>query len=483
MTHRPRRIRVALARGAVTTVVALTLVVTSTPTPALAKRATNWDPRLAPIAHKVEKLRHLRFEHAVPAEVLPPAKFRKRVTQDHAKTTKKQRRSLAVSEAELRALGLVAGNFDLFRATNDVQGSSVLAYYDSHAKKIVVRGTTLDAEARITLAHELTHALQDQHYDLERLDREAKSSGAQDAELALVEGDATRIENKYYAGLSAKDQRFIDRAEGPNGSASGQPAVPDIAAQAASEGIIGAELDAPYALGPQMVDAILAADHRPGLASAFRHPPNTQLDFVLPSQALGRKHLAKLTRPSLPHGARRLAADEPDDFGAADLFFLLASRIPAPTALRAADTWSNGRELISRAADGRTCVDVALATGTRSGADRLNAALTIWAASLPGAEAHATRSGARLYACDPGRAAGGPPNTAQSALKLAAIRSSLVGELVGGGAPGPIASCIGDRMLDRPEFAIVVAQDDHEPTKAEIASVRSMIDDLIAACR
>lgn len=466
-----------------TTAVALSLVLMTTPAPAGARRSARWDPRLAPIAHRVEQLRHLRFEHPVPAEFLPVARFRKRVTQDQAKTTKQQRRQLAVSEAELRALGLVAGDFDLFRATNEVQGASVLAYYDSDAKKIVVRGTTLDAEARITLAHELTHALQDQHYDLERINREAKSSGAQDAELALVEGDATRIENKYYDGLSAKDQKFIDRAEGPDGSASGQPEVPDIGARAASEGIVGAELEAPYALGPQMVDAILAADHRPGLASAFRRPPNTQLDFLLPSEALDREQLPKLARPALPRGARRLAVHQPDDFGAADVFFLLASRVPAPTALRAADTWSNGRELISRGRDGTVCVDVALATRTRSGAHRLNVALELWAAALPGAQVHATRSGARVHACDAGRAALAPPNTAASALSLAAVRSSLVGELVSGGAPGPIASCIGDRMLDRPEFAVLVAHYDQEPTKAEITSIRSMIDALIAACR
>ena len=346
-----------------------------------------------------------------------------------------------------------------------------------------MRGTTLDAEERITLAHELTHALQDQHYDLARIDRQAKSSGAQDVELVLVEGDATRIENKYYAGLSAKDQQFVDRAEGPSGSASGQPEVPDIGTKAASEGIVGAELEAPYAVGPQMVDVILAADHRPGLASVFRRPPNTQLDFLLPSEALDRAQPPKLARPALARGAHRLGGDQPDDFGATDLFFLLASRIPAPAALRAADTWSNGRALISRGRDGTTCVDIGLTTGTWSGADRLNAALQLWAAALPGADVHATRSGARLHACDAGRAALAPPNTAESALSLAAVRSSLVGELVSGGAPGPIASCIGDRMLDRPEFAVLVAHRDEEPTKAEITSIRSMIDALIAACR
>src|SRR3954451_6784316 len=133
MTHRSRRVRVAVTLSVLTAVVALGCVGVDASVVAGANDSTRWDPRLAPIAHEVERLRHLRFEHPVPAEFLAAVKFRKRVTQDQAKTTKRQRRRLADSEAELRALGLVAGDFDLFRATNDVQGANVLAYYDPDA--------------------------------------------------------------------------------------------------------------------------------------------------------------------------------------------------------------------------------------------------------------------------------------------------------------------------------------------------------------
>jgi hypothetical protein len=386
-----------------------------------------------------------------------------------------------VVEAELRALGLVAADFDLFRATNAVQGSSVLAFYDSDTKKIVVRGTKIDAEARVTLAHELTHALQDQHYDLDRIDRQAKTSGAQDAELALVEGDATRIEDKYYQGLSAKDQRIVDDAEG-SGNANATPASPDVATQAESDGIVGAELDAPYALGPQMVDAILSADHRPGLAAAFRRPPRTQLDFLLPSEALNHRELTALARPTLAGGANRLVADEPDDFGAADLYFLISSRVPAAVALQAADAWSNGKRLVSRAPDGPVCVDIALSAQTKSGEQRMMSALEQWAAALPSVQLSSHPAGPQIHACDLASGAVAPPNTAEAALSVAAARASLVGEMLSGGAPGPVASCIGDRILDRPEFAVVAAHPDDEPSKAEIESVTNAIGDLIPSC-
>ena len=81
---------------------------------------------------------------------------------------------LARSEAQLRAVGLVAGGVDLLDSVSDLQQSGVLAYYDPKRERITVRGKELDVARRVTLAHELTHALQDQHFDLESLQRAAR---------------------------------------------------------------------------------------------------------------------------------------------------------------------------------------------------------------------------------------------------------------------------------------------------------------------
>ena len=73
-----------------------------------------------------------------------------------------------------------------------------------------MRGTTLDVAHRVTLAHELTHVLQDQHFDLTKLQKQACASDTGDpaAFKALVEGDAVRIQHDYL-------QAALDR--GPEG--------------------------------------------------------------------------------------------------------------------------------------------------------------------------------------------------------------------------------------------------------------------------
>ena len=73
-----------------------------------------------------------------------------------------------------------------------------------------MRGTTLDVEHRVTVAHELTHVLQDQHFDL----HEAAEAGAttripatRGALKALVEGDAVRIQEDYLAAAVRRRTR------------------------------------------------------------------------------------------------------------------------------------------------------------------------------------------------------------------------------------------------------------------------------------
>ena len=70
-----------------------------------------------------------------------------------------------------------------------------------------MRGTDLtDVDVRITLVHELTHALQDQRFDLTKLDDTVETEGEDFALTALVEGDATSVEDDYLFSLPQAEQ-------------------------------------------------------------------------------------------------------------------------------------------------------------------------------------------------------------------------------------------------------------------------------------
>ena len=92
----------------------------------------------------------------------------------------------------LRALGL-PGARDILALTNKLYTAQVLGYYDFDTRRmVVVSDAGLTPEARITYAHEYTHALQDAAFGSGAASDRVK--GQHDRELALLgleEGDAS----------------------------------------------------------------------------------------------------------------------------------------------------------------------------------------------------------------------------------------------------------------------------------------------------
>jgi hypothetical protein len=125
---------------------------------------------------------------------------------------------------ELRALGLLEADQDVVELQLQLLGDLVLGFYDDVEKRIVVVSDAgLDVEARITYAHEYTHALQDATFGLDSL--KTDTVGEDDhglARTALIEGDATvtmlawMLQNlsqaeilEYFAGAEVPDTSGI----------------------------------------------------------------------------------------------------------------------------------------------------------------------------------------------------------------------------------------------------------------------------------
>ncbi len=93
----------------------------------------------------------------------------------------------------LRALGLLEPGQDLLELQLQLLGDQVLGFYDDVDKRmVIVTDAGLDAEARLTYAHEYTHALQDAAFGLDSLETDAVGEDDRGlARIALIEGDAT----------------------------------------------------------------------------------------------------------------------------------------------------------------------------------------------------------------------------------------------------------------------------------------------------
>src|SRR5262249_8054576 len=131
--------------------------------------------------------------------------FKAKVATPAGQQSEEEKQQMKEAVEVFRALGLVQGDVNLLEQSNTLRQGGTLAYYDSKTKRVYVRGTELDVSRKVTLAHELTHVLQDQSFDLSKLTK-LDSDDARIAFRTIVEGDATRIEDKYIQSLSQADQ-------------------------------------------------------------------------------------------------------------------------------------------------------------------------------------------------------------------------------------------------------------------------------------
>ena len=419
---------------------------------------SKWDSRLGALPATVERLRGLKFIHPVPVRFLSESDFKKDVGVD-PKPGAKQKTAMQRFTEQLRAEGLVAGQVDLLKAINAEQQSSVLAFYSPNRKEVVVRGLgTPDAAHRVTLAHELTHVLQDQHFDLNRLEAKVRRDpeGDSDALRAFLEGDANRIEDDYVKQLSAVDRSAYQKGRDKEASKADQ-------ATKSVPAIVTLIFSAPYRWGPPVLNVLAADGGNRNVDRAFRRGVFTQKLFIEPSAPLSESKPLKVADPKLKAGEK--AVGKSDGYGAFDLYLLLGSRIDPGSALGAAVDWAGGRARTFRA-DGRLCTRSVVQAKTASGNAVLAANFLQWAAALPSGMAEVGRRGnaVMVTSCDPG--AKSALTSPDAAIERAGglldlhgeIEASLMKEVTKSGAPASTARCFALEIARSPQIAILLQQ-------------------------
>jgi len=398
--------------------------------PAVAYPA-EWDPRVAEYAEFVENERFLDFDHPVAVEFLPDDEFVERALSGTDRGEDDEE-ALEGVLASLRALGLVAGDVDLGAALDGHVGESLLGFYDIERETLVVRGTDLrDPRVRTTLVHELTHALQDQHFDLSAVqERVGDGIGAFSVE-ALIEGDATVVEDAYRSTLSAPEQAQLDTGA-LDGASSAE--VPEI---------MRTMLSLPYVFGDSTVRVLGSISDR--LDEAYDSAPASDEWAFDPIAWVRSEPAVEVDEPNVPADATVLDSGE---FGAPAWFVLLAERIDPTAALRAADGWGGDRYVTYD--DGPVCARLRFVGDTPVDEDEMAAAVDAWVAAGPAGAARAGRddNGAVwLEACDPGPSAAVITGRHVDALILPIARARFLADMVQSGVAPEEAWCRADALV------------------------------------
>jgi hypothetical protein len=299
-------------------------------------------PAIRDVQRDVEELRDLAFERRVPVTVESPAKLARRLLRALAEETDEDQ--LRRQGRAMELLGQLPAGTDLPRLLNRVQAESVLGFYlpgDRPPKGgLYVRSSRgLDPYAKIILAHELTHAVTDQRFDLTRADRLAAATARGD-ELAaysgLVEGDATLTMQRYLA------ERLTPAEQANAGLVAATQGTP---IRDAAPAVIRESMLFPYQEGLRFVRVLYQQGGWDAVNRAYRDPPTSTEQLLHPERYLRDRDqpqpvavadLSGRLGPGWRSGVEL-------SFGEFDARLLLQEELAVTTAEAAAAGWDGGR--------------------------------------------------------------------------------------------------------------------------------------------
>jgi len=333
--------------------------------------------RLGPVLRQLQDFvareRGLAFKHPVKVALLDDARFNARLgdTGDEA------RQEVADAQAVLQAMGLLAAGVDLWEAVVGFVEGAALGFYDAATDELTVRGAEPTPFVRTTLVHELTHALEDQHFNLHRPDLGDEAALGFES---LVEGSALRIEQRYVDSLSPAERRDLQREQAGGAPGRSGPVPP----------VVQRAFAFPYSYGPALVRSILRAGGQARLDRAYAEPPLSSEQVLDPRRYL----LADRPRAVPTPKADRPPFDD-GEIGQLFLLLMLEGRLGRARAFEAALGWGGDRYVAWK--DGtRTCLRMDFVMDTPADTDQLARALAAWAAGRRGA---ASSSGPSLTTC------------------------------------------------------------------------------------
>ena len=142
------------------------------------------------IQKDIEELRGRKFPRSVRVELTDAEGFLEYAKQKLAEDQSPE--DAAREEAVAKLLGMIPPDMDLLQITLDVLEEQVGGFYDPDQEAFYLMSRFRGGIAKIIMAHELAHALDDQLYDIDgRLDELESNSDAMLAYHAVVEGSGT----------------------------------------------------------------------------------------------------------------------------------------------------------------------------------------------------------------------------------------------------------------------------------------------------
>jgi hypothetical protein len=225
--------------------------------------------------HQVEAVRGLQYEHPVSVDAITHGELVGGIDKQFEHSFPDglmHRRGLA-----WQTIGVLSKGTDLQQAYHNFFSSQVIGFYDPASKQLVFIGADSPTpQERLVLAHELTHALDDQHFGLVRINGLENRCADEQLQAAsgVIEGSAVYFSAQVvYRFFTQRDQIA---AFSPSGS------VP--------HGIPQFLLNMqqwPYIAGPRFIAALVQRGGTAAVNDALEHPPVSTEQVIHPERYPG----------------------------------------------------------------------------------------------------------------------------------------------------------------------------------------------------
>lgn len=247
------------------------------------------------IVQSLSGISGLSEEHPVPYGRMSKRQLRQFLTKRIKKTLKPE--EIRGDELTLKLFGLVPQDFNLKKSTIDLLTEQAAAFYDYDEKKLfLLADSPLESEAT-TLAHELSHALADQHFDLQQFMEDIPSNDDENlAHTAVVEGQASWLMIAYdleKSGKPALPTKDMLKAVGD----SGEESVADYPVLKSSPLYIQQSLLFPYSDGTLFFDEVFKKMGKSAFSTVFKDAPVDSAQIMHPERYF---HHIQSIRPEVP---------------------------------------------------------------------------------------------------------------------------------------------------------------------------------------
>ena len=302
----------------------------------------------------------LPIEHKVKRNLITRESMEKYV--DKRMKDDKDAQRLEQSRLVLIKFGLLPSGYDLQSEFLRLLGEQVAAYYDPKSKSVNLLDWVPPDTQKPVLAHELTHALQDQKVDLEKWElaggnkddrplpdqQEYVVEEAQAARQAITEGQAMVVLLDYSLAAVGKD--VVSAPDVVDAMRAEMSDTKDSPVFAAAPMFLRESLMMPYTFGLDFVRTVLTAKGKEAAyGGMLDHPPVDTRQIMQPETYLLGQAVSPLTVPDLD----KLVAPgyERFDFGGMGEFdiYLLAQQYGAEDPKKFYPHWGGGYYFAARA--------------------------------------------------------------------------------------------------------------------------------------